>query len=376
MRSLSCIPLLAGLVVLAVSVLPAAPAKGQGAKKADTKSISFKAHDGAELQGTLYPNSSGRRDAVVLLLHDFSHKSGGSSQVDNLPNLARSLQDDGYVVLTFDFRGFGESKNVDKNKFWKFSYNRLIKGSVKAPETIDHKDFQRAYYPYLVNDIAAAKAYLDRLNDQKQCNTSSLIVIGAGQGATLGAMWIANECRRKKDKNSGSGVLMPILLDDEPESRDIACAVWLTISPALEGRNVGGNLRRWVVEAAQTNKIPMGFAYGKSDGNADTLNNGLVKAIKGSGKVKVRASVASIPGTSLAGSKLLERSLGTEGIIKKYLSGVMETRGSKEHRDREVARKAFYYAGTKKGGGVRKLNKAPGDEAPPVDVGQFLAGGF
>src|SRR5207237_69176 len=88
-----------------------------------------------------------------------------------------------------------------------------------------------------------------------------LIVVGAGQAGTLGAMWMANECRRKRDKNSGQ-IGLPRAFDD-PESKDLACGVWLTPSPTLEGRNVP--ILRWLMEAAVRHKVPVGFVVGKTD---------------------------------------------------------------------------------------------------------------
>jgi len=381
MRSLSRNVLLLGLAALVAAGLPGSSALGQGAKKAkgETKDISFKSFDGVELKGTLYPNAAGKRDAVVLILHDFDPKKGGSSR-KAWPTLARALQEDGYVVLSFDFRGFGESTSVSE-KFWdtrKYPHNGLSyvnRRGAKLPETISaQKDFKPTYYPYLVNDIAAAKAYLDRLNDQKVCNTSSLIVIGAGRGATLGAMWMANECRRKKDKNSGVGAIgLPVLLD-EPESKDLACGVWLSISPFLGNKNLRAPLRSWMIEAGQRNKIPMGFAYGAKDTASDTISNEMARAIKGSGKVKVRVAVAPIKGTNLSGVQLLAGNLSTVNDIKKYLDRVMQDRGTKEQRDREVDKKAFYYDYTTGGRRVRTLNKPVGQDAPAVDVGKFVPG--
>ncbi len=367
MRSLSRRSLLPGLVVLALAVLPGGVVHAQG-KKADTKDVSFTTYDGVELKGTLYPNAGGKRDAVVLLLHDFDHVKGGSSQKDNLPDLARSLQADGYVVLLFDFRGFGDSKTVNKDRFWTIRHNTMLKGAAKRSETIDQKNFPKAYYAYLVNDIAAAKAYLDRLNDQKVCNTSSLLIVGAGQGATLGAMWMANECRRKKDKNSGKGVIGLPMLDD-PESRDLAGAIWLTIRPALEGRRLP--VSNWLREVGRTNKVPMAFYFGKNDTRSGEFARTMVNMLK-SGKTKLdNTGVKVIEGTGLGGTKLLEPVLGTEKAMKTYFSRVMEARGNKEWRKRDVTDRAFYYVINRR----MILNKRAGDEAPPVDVGQLTLGG-
>src|SRR3954451_23480977 len=111
--------ILFGLAVLAGALLTVGPSHGQGAKKGNTKNVTFKTADGVELSGTLYPAPSGKRDATVIMLHSFDLKKGGSSSSEEgWGQLAASLQAAGYVVLTFDFRGFGESKTLgNKNEF-------------------------------------------------------------------------------------------------------------------------------------------------------------------------------------------------------------------------------------------------------------------
>ncbi len=372
MRSLSRISLLTGLVALVLTGLSGTLARGQGNKPDD---VSFNTFDGVELKGTLYPNPGGKRKAVVLLLHDFDSKKGGSSDKDNWPALAKALQADGYVVLAFDFRGFGKSTDIDAMKFWNVAANKTYVRKGKGGATsVSYKDFKSGYYPFLVNDIAAAKAYLDRLNDQKGCNTSSTIVIGAGQAATLGALWMSNECRRRRDKGAAA-VVVPFAQPqlDDPESKDLAAGVWLSISPTVEGRNLSG-LTKWLVEAGQKNKVPMAFAYGKNDSKADTLARSLERAIKNT-RVKLELTGREpIKETNLGGSKLLEKSLGTDKWIISYLGLVMEARGNKEWRERESTKKAYYYV---IGKNRPIMNKRAGDEAPPVDLGgQFGFNGF
>ncbi|MFM7152094.1 MAG: alpha/beta hydrolase family protein, partial [Gemmataceae bacterium] len=300
--------LVGGLFLLFVSAM-GLPAPGQEAKNNNTKSIDFKTADGVTIQGTFYPNPSGKRDAVVILLHDFDLKKGGKSQDEGWSDLALALQKDGYAVLQFDFRGFGESKEIDPDLFWKQQSSSMVRRrSAKVSTTIDHKDFMPRYIPYLVNDIAAAKAYLDRQNDQRNCNTSSVIVIGAGEGATLGALWMANETRRRRDKNPVNPLIpQPPILGD-PESRDLASGVWLTISPRLGGVPVSGPLQKFIVEVGKENKIPQAFLFGKLDGQGDTFSRSLFKSIgssQGSKKDARLTGIMAIPDSKLTGHKLL-----------------------------------------------------------------------
>jgi len=370
MLSMSRTRFLLGLAVLA-AVLASAPAsRGQAKKPANTKSVTFKTSDGVELSGTFYPNPSGKAEATVLILHDFDLKKGGSTEKEGWPELAADLQKAGYSVLMFDFRGFGDSKNVSAS-FWNARHNgphNVARKGGKTPDTVSHTDFRPTYVPYLVNDIAAAKAYLDRQNDQRNCNTSSLVVIGAGESATLGALWMANECRRRKDKNptAALGVGVPMLGD--PESKDLAAGIWLSISPTLGRRNVG--VGKWVAEAGRDHKVPMAFVFGKGDTASDNLSRSLEKSIKGGKGAGLQLTgIRPVPG-KLVGRALLTKET-RDWIVKDYLGKVMEARGNKEWVDRKVETSVYWYTQPKNARPL-KINKKPGEEVPPVDLRLFL----
>jgi pimeloyl-ACP methyl ester carboxylesterase len=320
--------------------------------------VQFTTFDEVELSGSFYRSApaAGKKDkdTVVLLLHDFRHLKGGSSQEDGWHQLAGQLQKEGYAVLSFDFRGFGNSKSVSP-KFWTFPHNsRGIRGVSKKnpPATIDEKDFSPNYFLTLVNDIAAARAYLNIKNDANEVNSSNIILIGAGQGATLGALWLASELRRQKDNQSDRLALIPGMLPqfrslDEPEGNDVAGAVWLTIYPTLEGKLLGASLIKALVDEAKKarNPIPTLFLYAKNDVKAnDFLNkNSDLKALfaensKKKGGVKEKA----VPGAGqLEGSKLLRKS---NDIIIDYLNNVVEERGSRTRKDRKDKDFAFCWS--------------------------------
>jgi pimeloyl-ACP methyl ester carboxylesterase len=341
---------------------------------ADFKRVPFATADGVELEGTYYP---GKKDVTVLLLHDFDPKAGGSSHKDGWDHLAEKLQEAGYTVFSFDFRGFGNSKTLrDPMHFWSAPHNRpmLRGGGVKLPETIDQKNFPAGYYYYLINDIEAAKAFLDRKNDASEVNTSNLVLIGAGEGASLGALWLQTQCRLHRDKASVT-IGLPSSFD-EPEGKDVAAAVWLSIRKALyPGRTW---VRGALMEAARDQKIPMAFLYGKTEkgGPADFAQT--MKSDIKSGKPELKFTGTEGFDTALSGSKLLDESLTTEKwIIEDYLKDVLEARGTRERKKRDMEKYAYYWALSRAGtkGGMR-LAKPPGEDMirafPPAD---FFVGG-
>jgi pimeloyl-ACP methyl ester carboxylesterase len=308
--------------------------------------VKFYSYDGVELSGTFYPKPPGGKDkdACVLLLHNFDRIKGGSSHQDGWDRLAEDLQREGFAVLSFDFRGFGESKTVSRELFWdraKSRQNQILRGAARMGETIDFKEFPPGYYPYLVNDIAAAKAYLDRKNDAREVNTSNLILVGAGEGANLGSLWLASECRLKRAR----GYLPDGRLDlDEPECRDVACALWLSINPRLAGMSMP--VMSWLREAGGEYRIPIGFLYGADDREGKDLATNYVASIHNANRRAKQefTAAAEVRDTKLRGSQLLTKSLKTGEMIKDYLERVMEKRGAREARSRDPQKTSFVWA--------------------------------
>jgi pimeloyl-ACP methyl ester carboxylesterase len=346
------------LTVAAMFGLAAGGSFGQ--EKDNFKRVPIPTIDGVELDGTYYPNPNGKKDACVLLLHSFDRKNGGDSHKDGWDHLAEALQSKGYAVLSFDFRGFGGSKKVNPAKFWSFPHNRNIKPADKNKESIDYKYFPPHYYANLVNDIAAAKAYLDRRNDARELNSSNLIVIGAGEGAALGALWMAAQCRLQKDRNPPAlavGGAPPAL--DEPESRDLACAIWLSISPTVGGKTIP--VKNYVKDTVQLGKVRTALVYGKSDTSALQLAKDYYDAVTGTKNEFKGMILRKEIDTALAGSKLLNDTLPTEDwILKDCLENVLERRTNMEWKRREIDQYAFFWAFPRPGPGARLiLDKLP-----------------
>jgi len=359
---------MAALPLVALALL-AAPDAASGQKSTVNKTITTA--DGVELSATLYPNPGAKRDAVVVLLNDVDPKAKGAGQ-QAWADLAAALQKDGFVVLTFDFRGFGDSKTVDPAKFWKSRHNavpQFIKKG-KGKDAIDHKDFSPTYLPYLVNDVAAVKAYLDRRSDARELNSSNMILIGAGQGATLGALWMAHAARNCKDKNPNpllGGA--PILAD--PEIKDVTACVWLTMSPSVGGKGGQALLGKILREASQKYKAPMAFVYGKTDAAGTLFSDGLLATIR-SGKLKPAENTGryQVPGTSLKGQSLLDKNLKTsDWIVNNYLKELMSNYKSREQIDRKATEHAYFYA---ENGKILKRAKPAGQEVGEVELDWVL----
>ncbi len=231
--------------------------------------VRFETYDGVEIHGRFYGSNKGRKAPAVICLHQF----GGKKTDGGWDGLAQALQKAGCSVLTFDFRGHGDSTSVDAEKFLQFIPHRKgIRGGARMPKVISHKDFASSYVPYLINDIIAAKTFLEKKNDANECNASNIIVIGAEEGATLGMAWVASETLRYKYANQ-------FKLEQKPQSEDIVGAVWITPRARMKprGASVLGPMVRWLKATGITHRIPMLFVYGEKD---EAANKGALKLVR------------------------------------------------------------------------------------------------
>jgi pimeloyl-ACP methyl ester carboxylesterase len=277
------------------------------------------------------------------------HKMGGNSQIDGWGKLAEALQKSGCAVLTFDFRGHGNSTKVDPMVFWDTgirAVNRANAASLRATppgglakkDTIAIKDFNTSYYPVLVNDIAAAKFYLDRRNDSGECNSGNLILLGAEEGATLGMMFMASEWHRYQ-AIPNPNPLLPPKLNAKSEGKDVGCAIWLSINPTLGSRTAP--VTQWLKTAGVENKVPMAFIYGAENaGDADRAAHYLEYLKPKDKSFTVKDGIK----TQLTGHKLLSDKLKTQERLVKYVENYMSDNKANDWDKRESDQNRYYWA--------------------------------
>lgn len=164
------------------------------------------------------PAEAGKNTPVVVLLH-----MRGKSQLDWFP-LAKQLSEDGLAVVTFDFRGHGESRRVNPDiykdprtaeRVERERQERIAAGlrvvepgtrqlsraeregragaKPKVVDSIDQanefksgKDLAR----YLANDVRAVKRFLIEQNNAARLNLRRLGLVAAGEGCSVAMVWI------------------------------------------------------------------------------------------------------------------------------------------------------------------------------------------
>ena len=247
----------------------------------------------------------------------------------NLARLAEALNAEGYAVLAIDFRGHGESTHVGA-QFGQFPHNRGVALAPRPPGrpggmndvagTITFRSFPPAYFVRLVNDIAAAKAFLDNKDRAGQVDAANLVLVGIGDGASIGTLWLATESARfrlAEGATPGPGAKYAPL----PEVRHVAGGIWLNFHLTVGGVDRTTALANWLQEAGRTQQTPMTFLYNRLDAvgrrNAANAIAALAPPPRGTSAVAVNADARGV------GHNLLAQNYGAEKIILRTVKAML-----------------------------------------------------
>jgi hypothetical protein len=305
-------------------------------RPAEPQRVRFTTADYVTIEGMYYPSDNGKRAPCAILLHPL----GEDSKKEGWDDLGRALQKKGIAVLSFDFRGHGDSTSVDP-KFWQNPFSRTLKSYryPKPKSEISYKDFTMPrHYAMMLWDIAGARHFLDEKNDAGECNSSSLMLIGVESGATLGALWMWTEWQHTR---SNTAVPLVTTKTRQVEGQDITCAVWLGIAPTA------GNLRfseSWLRSPVRE-KVPMLFLYGEGDSKAARFTRHLyrdVMRVTDRDKQMQNTRMRDIKGAKRSGRELLDKSLETLGLIGDYWDTVRVDRGGNSYTKRDASRSNPY----------------------------------
>jgi hypothetical protein len=334
------------VLVLGLALSFAGQAFGQEKKR----DVSFLTLDGMELKGTFYTSPRGGSPVVL-----FIHKIGSKRTDGEWDALATTLQDKGYAVLSFDLRGHGASTRIAKPElFWSVPFNQThLSRFDQKKKTLALTDFRTSYLPYLVNDIVAARQFLDNENDSGAINTSNIVVIGAEDGAALGFFWIVSEFRRNPIYPPSRTNLFDLQIGPtgpETAGDDIAGAIWLSFRRQLGVRNtVSLPFQSWANSRLLDpvrDQVQMWFAAGAKDKQGIEDANYMYDSILRADKKKDRLPLTSkipIEGTSLRGIALTgQKGLPTGERIEQFLAKAFEMRRERVSKRRDANNPAVF----------------------------------
>jgi hypothetical protein len=302
MRRWLAVPLFVAIAAITslddVAIAPAFAQKTKDDKKDKDKDGSdiepFLTPDGVELHGRFH-RAGNPKGPIVLLLYP----PGGDRTMDkdsgDWKGLTKRLNEEGYHVLRFDWRGHGKSTTIkEPARFWDVAKNpwtgpanyKYVKDSAKSKKPnktdLSVKDIPNlgTYLPALVEDLAGLRIQLDKKNDdnEKGVSSSSIYVIGAGDAAILGLMWMRSEWDRpavvpKQNQyvfGASDYTVVPQQLttnDFDRAGDTIAGAIWL--SPTLPRGISLRTVENWIATAPRMrDSNPMMFIWGEKDADS------------------------------------------------------------------------------------------------------------
>lgn len=277
--------------------------------------------DGVELVGDFYPppESVGKRAPTVILLHAVGPNRETASRKD-FGDLPKRLHKEGFAVLTFDFRGYGESKAVDPQKYAR-AHNLSI--GTTAPRKLDSRNFKSPRdLAYLVNDLVAIKIHLNRLNNEGTCSSHNVALVGIEQGAMVGLMWLFNEnVDFNRSKGSGNRFGTP----EKYEGEDIAGVVWISLNGRLGTQAQDRFASAWLAKIRDCRTATLVF-FGQNDKDSVAFWKTAAKIIKPDRDKELYEStdLKRLKNTNLTGHKLLDSAaFDVEKDILAFLKNVL-----------------------------------------------------
>ena len=216
--------LTAGMLIVSLFILGGTPADLAAQDKKDAKkakgddpkehSVGIGTSDGLTLSGYFYQGvgfAKQQPDAVIMM------PAPGNKINEAWINLAESLSKKNFSVLLFDWRGCGlNGPDGMRRRCADFPrQGGILEGGLQLPAAPRPPSYHRGQGPRLegpseesgqqsgryrdfslMNDLLAARFFLDKYSDSGRCNTNRVWIVSEKDGAYVGMSFIAAEFQR------------------------------------------------------------------------------------------------------------------------------------------------------------------------------------
>lgn len=285
--------LLAVAVGLTDSVALAAQKKEEKLYVSEPRSVQTR--DGGTIHFTYYPSVDGKESPVVVLLH---MKDGNRFVWQAKDGFAERLQKAGYAVITVDLRYHGQSKNgagAGGNA------NQPADGGKKgaAGKKGGGADLRPADYAGMVEyDLEAIKKFIYEENQAERLNMNKLGIVGPEMGASVAALFAANDWAKAPYEDGQPGF-------QTPRGQDVRALVLISPQTTFHGMVISKPI-------TALRDPRMGVAFLVCVGKNDPQDRGQAKkvfdqasALPGSDKRMYRYEYpGKLKGTDLIGKRL------------------------------------------------------------------------
>jgi hypothetical protein len=199
---------------------------------------------------------------------------------------------------------------------------------------LNNRLFPPAYFPWLVQDVVAARLWLDLKHDAEEVNSANLILMAEGEAAQVAALWLATEARRYRTGGLVPGVAPMASLY---EARDLYGAVWIDLRAPVRVSAVRGTR----ADTQLTNEKswpPMLTFYNQVVPAAKVQTQQWTRMFRQVGRdVGGEKPVFWNPGRLLiAATSSMLSAPGVEVAVEEYVAGLQKTHGLKAWVKRDV----------------------------------------
>jgi hypothetical protein len=374
--------LIIGALIAGLAALCGAPAQVGAQDKKDPKGgknkedikdflVGVGTSDGLSLNGYFFRGvtiDKQQPDAVIMV------PAPGSKINEAWISLAQALSKKNFSVLLMDWRGcglngpdgIGAGARVveDTNKFWKERYNGELlmkgqKGTIEskglAYDKIQRSDARIRYMDFaLMNDLQAARFFLDKQNDSGKCNTSRTWIISEKDGASVALAFIAAEFQRNTKYDPKTNIF-DTSLQFKSAGKDYAGIVALSYSPSNTSANlvyrnamptVGAN--EYVKDGRNhlTDRLAMVLLFNKKEGAGHSKSLTASVGVTGTEddmkkKYKYLKEFDSKAAATVTGISLIDPmdSLGVKKYIEEALVGISKAQPfNKDPTERDASK--------------------------------------
>lgn len=324
-RCCPSVPVCCGLILGWLTLSSAAGWPAQ--EEAGPERFTCETADGVTLVGDFYPpgKAKGERAPCVVLLHAVGPGRATASRGD-FGKLPVALQREGFAVVTFDFRGHGESRQIDPVRYYDIYPPTRQLANPAAANKIDSRDFRTPLeVAALANDLIAVKVWLNKQNNLKRCHSHKVGLVGVEQSGLIALLFAINEHRDTNRPLEISAARSGT--ENRFEGEDLSALVWLSTTDRLGADRLDANLVQAWLQFTQTRSLPLLAVFGEDDQAAKEFWARASSALRPRERDgQVGSSLRRIKGTSLTGLKLLEHEVfGVQKELTTFLIDALRT---------------------------------------------------
>ncbi len=294
-------------LVVVVCIQPECAAQESKKETEPTTTKTLLAKDKWPIRITYYKSQAGKDAPVVVLLHSI-----GGNQLVWHNGFAEALQQQGYAVITFDFRKHGKSRPPKVSGDGKRTLRAKSDKAKKAGQDLKKNDYERMVH----FDLEAVKKFIYDQHQARNLNMRKLAIIATEMSTPIAVSFAWRDWLKKPYDDN------PNPLFGTPRGQDVQALVLLSPTTSCPGVST-----TQPIKFLRQRKISFLICVGSKDHLYRKTSKKLYKQLGGEnqqeGKERVYLREYSV---SLRGADLIGKNIKTEPFIFAFLDRHLKQR--------------------------------------------------